>query len=120
MPDLKVLVREIQTALATKNAAKLNKYKAKINFFSKYWGQKDFDQSRLAYFNISSWLLKSKVKFSGELESDSNPREAFLKTWNWLYRVNTWYFYFKRVDFPADQEIDGRWEWAGIYFGEKG
>ena len=120
VPDLKVLVTEMQLALQTKNAAKLNQYKAKINFFSMYWGQKNFDQARLVYFNISSWLLNSKVVSSKELESDSNAREAFLKTWNWSYRVSTWYFYFRRVSFPADQDIDGRWEWAGIYFGEKG
>ena len=91
-----------------------------VNFFSKYWGQKDFDPASLKYFNIYGWLLKSKVRFAKELDSDSTAREAYLKTWNWLYHVNTWYFYFRRVDFPADPDIDGRWEWAGIYFGEKG
>ena len=120
MPDLQYLIAEIQTALRTKNSAKLNRYRAQINFFSKYWGQKDFDESMLIYFNIGNWLLKSKVRYSKELEKDSNSREAFLKTWNWLYRVSTWYFYFRRVDFPADPEIDGRWEWAGVYFGDKG
>jgi tetratricopeptide (TPR) repeat protein len=120
VPDLQVLVKEIQTALSTKNTAKLKQYKAGINFFSKYWGQKEFDPASLEYFNIYSWLLKSKVHYAKELESDSNAREAYLKTWNWLYHVDTWYFYFRRVDFPADPEIDGRWEWAGIYFGEKG
>lgn len=120
VPDLQVLVKEIQNALVTKNTAKLKRYKAQINFFSKYWGQKDFDPASLKYFNIYGWLLKSKVRFAKELDSDSSAREAYLKTWNWLYHVNTWYFYFRRVDFPADPDIDGRWEWAGIYFGEKG
>ena len=117
--DLSFLVKEIQSALVTKNTAKLLQYKAKKNFFSKYWGQKDFDESLAVYFNINNWLLKSRVRFSLDLDSDSTSKEAFLKTWNWLYRVDTWYFYFRRIDYPADPEIDGRWEWAGIYFGEK-
>jgi hypothetical protein len=120
VPDLQVLVSEIQSALRAKNAAKLVKYKARINFFSKYWGQKDFDPSSLEFFNIYNFLLKSNVRVSADLEQDSNAREAYLKTWNWLYHVDTWYFYFRKVDFPANPEIDGRWEWAGIYFGEKG
>ncbi len=119
-PDLQFLVSQIKKALRTKNAAKLKRYQAQINFFTKYWGQKDFDQSMLAYFDIDNWLLKSKVRYAEELDKDSNSREAYLKTWNWLYRVGTWYFYFRRVDYPADPEIDGRWEWAGVYFGEKG
>ena len=51
--------------------------------------------------------------------ADLTASKAFLRTSNWSYRVGTWYFYFRRIDFPSDPEIDGRWEWAGIYFGEK-
>jgi len=120
VPDLQALVTAIQVALRTNNAALLKRYKAPINFFSKYWGQKDFDPANLEYFNIYNWLLKSNVRFAADLESDSSAREAYLKTWNWLYHVDTWYFYFRRIDFPANPDIDGRWEWAGVYFGEKG
>ena len=119
--DLSFLVSEIQSALARRDVKKLNRYKAKVNFFAKYWSQTVFYEDRAAYFDINSWLVKSKVRFNNDLEEDSNPHEAYLKTWNWQYHVEkTWYFYFRRVEFPADPEINGRWEWTGIYFGEKG
>jgi hypothetical protein len=120
VPDLQFLVSEIQTALISNNLRKLNRYRARINFFSKYWGQKDFDQAQARVFDVNQWVTKSRIRVAQSLEPESNSREAYLKTWNWLYRVGTWYFYFRRVDFPADPDIDGRWEWAGIYFGERG
>ncbi|MCI6442425.1 MAG: tetratricopeptide repeat protein, partial [Spirochaetia bacterium] len=45
--------------------------------------------------------------------------EAYLRTTGWSNYVNVWYLYFRKVNFPADPEIHGRWEWAGIYYGEK-
>ncbi len=119
--DLRFLVSEIKTALSTKDVSKLNSYKAKINFFSKYWLQKDYDATRIEkIFSINNMLLSSRtIKYGEELEEESNASEAYLKTWNWSYWVGTWYFYFRRIDFPEDPEVDGKWEWAGIYFGNK-
>jgi len=42
-----------------------------------------------------------------------------LRTWGWHQYLSTWYLYFRKIYFPADPEIHGRWEWAGIYYGEK-
>lgn len=119
--DLGVLVSEIKSALSRKDAKKLNLYKAKVNFTAKYWSQMVHYEEKAAYFDINSWLLKSRVLYKDELEQYSSPREAYLKTWNWQYHLEkTWYFAFRKVDFPADPEIDGRWEWTGIFFGEPG
>ena len=117
--DLTFLVGEIRDALQTKNAMKLEKYKAKANFFTKYGEQRSYDESRTMYFNIASFLNASDVNVDAKLDIDSNANEAFLKTSNWAYSVTTWYFYFKKINFPADPDIHGRWEWAGIYFGSK-
>jgi tetratricopeptide (TPR) repeat protein len=117
--DLNFLVSEVSTALTTKNPAKLDKYKAKANFFTMYWEQKNFDESRIKYFDITRFLLTSDVQVDKSLDKDSNSNEAYLKTSNWAYRETTWYFYFKKINFPADPNINGRWEWAGIYFGNK-
>jgi tetratricopeptide (TPR) repeat protein len=119
--DLKFLVSEIKNALSTKNVAKLNEYKAKINFFSKYWLQKDYDAQRIEkIFSVGNMLLSSRnIKYNTDLEPDSNSNEAYLKTWGWSYMIGTWYLYFRRIDFPEDPEVDGKWEWAGIYFGNK-
>ncbi len=61
----------------------------------------------------------SEVKFSAELDELSNDQEAYLRSTGWNYRIPTWYFYFRRVEYPADPESNGAWEWAGVFFGEK-
>ncbi len=121
VPDLQYLVSEVRDALLTQNLRKLTQYKAR-NFFSKYWGQKDLVAIQSQDFDILEWVRRSRVQVANELEPRSNAREAYLKTWNWVFffNVSTWYLYFRRVDFPADPEIDGRWEWAGVYFGDGG
>jgi tetratricopeptide (TPR) repeat protein len=119
VPDLQFLVSEVRDALLTQNLRKLNQYKAR-NFFSKYWGQRDLIAIQAQDFDILEWVRRSRVQVATELEPQSNAREAFLKTTNWFFTVTTWYLYFRRVDFPADPEIDGRWEWAGVYFGDGG
>ena len=60
-----------------------------------------------------------RVYADAELHPDSSDREAFLRTAGWTARVTTWYLYFRRVDYGIDPRVDGTWEWAGIYFGEK-
>ena len=64
--------------------------------------------------------MTSRLRCASELDPDSNAQEAYLETWGWsYYRIRTWYLYFRKVHFPADPEINGHWEWAGIYFGSK-
>jgi tetratricopeptide (TPR) repeat protein len=121
VPDLSFLLSEIKTALSRRDVKMLNQYKAQVNFFAKFWSQSSVYENSASYFDINSWLLKSRVRYKQDLEEYSNPREAYLRTWNWQYHLEkTWYFYFRKIDFPADPEIHGRWEWTGIYFGEKG
>ena len=63
-------------------------------------------------------MTGNRIRYSSELDGASNPNEAYLRTWGWSTYVSVWYLYFRKVDFPIDPEIHGRWEWAGIYFGE--
>jgi tetratricopeptide (TPR) repeat protein len=117
--DLDFLVEEVKDAILSKNSAKLERYKAKAGFFTMYWEQQNFDETRSRFFDIQSFLRVSEVNVDARLDIDSNANEAYLKTTNWAYRETTWYFYFKKINFPADPNINGRWEWAGIYFGKK-
>jgi tetratricopeptide (TPR) repeat protein len=119
MSDLNELVTLIRNALRTKDMETLRRLRAKTDFFTMYWEQKDYDEERAKFFNIGSFLLPSDVVVSDKLDIDSNTREAYLKTSGWQYWIETWYLYFRRISFPFDPEIDGNWEWAGIYFGEK-
>lgn len=115
--DLDGLVNSIKYAIRTRSGSRLNRYKAE-DFFMMSWGQDRYDPfteipMELAYF------LKSSVWYNRNLETDSNDNEAFLRTGGWSYRIKVWYLYFNRIKYPIDPEINNRWEWAGIYFGNK-
>jgi tetratricopeptide (TPR) repeat protein len=123
--DLNELVSIIRRALEARDVNALQACRAKGYFFTLTWEQlKDdslnvFTEASLTDY-IGSFLIHSTVSVDSKLDIDSSAREAFLRTDNWAFRIHpTWYFYFRKVDFPADPEINGGWEWAGIYFGEK-
>jgi len=117
--NLDDLVRDVETALDTGSAAKLGKIRAKVNFFSMSWHQDEGDANSQVLFDFAALMAGSRVSHDPVLDPSSNTREAYLRTWGWSDRVTTWYLYFRKINFPADPEIHGRWEWAGIYFGEK-
>ncbi|MBN2352058.1 MAG: hypothetical protein JXD23_05760 [Spirochaetales bacterium] len=123
--DLNELVNIIRQAIERKDVRELKACRANGYFFTLTWEQiKDdslnvFTEASLTNY-IGTFLLHSNVSVDQKLDIDSNAREAYLRTDNWAFRIHpTWYFYFRKVDFPADPEINGGWEWAGIYFGEK-
>ena len=118
MESLDDLVNSVKYAIRNKDYRRLSKYRAKINFFAVSWEQvkTEANSDFLDKLNI---FMKNRVRYSADLDRDSNLQEAYLKTWGWSYRIETWYLYFRRVNFPADPEIHGQWEWAGIYFGDK-
>lgn len=117
--DLDELVNRIKQALWSQNPAALLRNRARENFFTMSWEQEiDDANSEIPTFDIAIFLRRSRVRYAESLDISSNANEAFLRTWGWSHRIPTWYLYFRRVDFPADPEIHGNWEWAGIYFGE--
>ncbi len=117
--DLDLLVDEIKGSLWTQNATRLLRLRAGANFFAMSWEQEESDEnSDIPTFDIGAFMRRSRVRFSDELEITSNANEAYLRTWGWSHRIPTWYLYFRRVDFPADPDVHGTWEWAGILFGE--
>jgi tetratricopeptide (TPR) repeat protein len=117
--DLGVLVSRIKEALAAGDSYRLKSYKAKVNFFAVDWLKRDAVSSSPALFDFGEFMSGGRIRTADELDPASSGREAFLKTWGWTDRISTWYFYFRKVYFPADPEIHGSWEWAGIYYGEK-
>lgn len=123
--DLHVLVSRIKTAIAEKDVETLNKYRAKGYFFSISWEQKRTDEKAFyAAQNVAEYLgnflVRSDVHTADTLDIDSSASEAYLRTENWQFKIHsTWYFYFRKVEFGPDPDINGGWEWTGIYFGEK-
>jgi len=117
--DLDELVGAIKSALWRQDTRSLLANQARVNFFAMSWEQEESDaNSNIPTFDIAAFLRRSRVRYATELEISSNASEAYLRTWGWSHRIPTWYLYFRKVDYPADPEIHGTWEWAGIYFGE--
>lgn len=117
--SLEDLLKAIKSAIAERDARALARLRAGVNFFSMSWEQDDSEINTQVMFDLGTFLRGSKVSYAKDLDVDSNAREAYLETWGWSYRMPTWYLYFRKIHYPGDPEINGRWEWAGIYFGEK-
>lgn len=117
--SLDALVTAVKRAISTHNYKALDRYKSKVNFFAMSWRQDENAVNAKATFSMSNFMEGNRVRYNAELDKSTSPNEAYLRTWGWSLYVNTWYLYFRKVNFPADPEIHGRWEWAGIYFGEK-
>lgn len=117
LPDL---VRAVRQALASGSARQLRKYMAKAGFFAVSWYQDSGQEanSKVA-FDLSQFIQGRPIHSSESLHPSSGTYDAYLRTWGWTGRVPVWYLYFRKINFPADPEVHGHWEWAGIYFGEK-
>ncbi len=116
---LDALVAAVKQGISSYNYRALDRYKSKVNFFAMSWRQVETDVNAQESFSMRSFMRGNRIRYSAELDPSSSPTEAYLRTTGWSNYVNVWYLYFKKVNFPADPEIHGRWEWAGIYFGEK-
>jgi hypothetical protein len=117
--SLQTLVDAVEQALDKGSSATLRKYRAKVNFFAMSWEQEELDSNSLVEFNLSDFMFGNRIRYAPNLDASSNANEAYLRTWGWSQRISTWYLYFRKINFPADPEIHGRWEWAGIYYGDK-
>jgi hypothetical protein len=117
--DLNVLVEGIKNAIRTKDMRALLAYRAKASFFTKSWKAPDELPVTASEYEISRFL-GVQVTISNELDSSSTNREAYLRLYTYAdFRIPVWYLYFRRVDYEPDPEINGNWEWAGIYLGER-
>ncbi|MDR3311653.1 MAG: tetratricopeptide repeat protein [Spirochaetaceae bacterium] len=117
--SLDELAEAVKMALANYNYAALDRYRSGVNFFAMSWKQDENDTNSQRTFYIRTFMMGRTIHFSQELDESSNPNEAYLRTWGWSQQNTAWYFYFRKINFPVDPEIHGKWEWAGIYFGEK-
>lgn len=113
------LLRAIRSALGSGDSGRLENLRSKVNFFAMSWRTDENSEAAQNEIYIPAYMYERTINYSGSLDDMSNSQEAFLKTWGWSTNPNIWYLYFRKVNFPADQNIHGRWEWAGIYFGEK-
>jgi len=117
--SLPALRRAIELALDDNNAYELMRYQTKVNFFARSWEQIETDDVGMTRFNLAIYMYGNRIRYANTLDRSSNANEAFLRTTGWSPTLPTWYLYFRKINFPQDPEIHGRWEWAGIYYGEK-
>ena len=117
--SLDELLSVIKSAIQRKDYDTLERYRSKVNFFSMAWKQELSDIYGSQDFSLRNFMYGTYIKIEPEIDPSSTPHEAYLKTSGWNQYSRIWYLYFRKVNFPADPEIHGRWEWAGIYYGEK-
>ena len=113
------LVKTIKAAIRARDYATLERCRSKVNFFAMSWKQELSDTQQQPDTNLRDFMYGSAISIASELDPSSTPYEAYLRTSGWNQYIRTWYLYFKKINFPADPTIHGRWEWAGIYYGEK-
>ena len=116
---LPALISAIEAALDANNATLLSQYQTKVSFFARSWEQQETDDIGLRRFNLAQFMYGNRIRYASTLDPSSTANEAFLRTTGWSTTLPTWYLYFRKIFFPQDPEIHGRWEWAGIYYGEK-
>jgi len=119
--SLPALRTAVQNALDSGNSRALTRYMSKVNFFARSWGQTETDETGMVdfSFNLTEFMYNNRIRYAANLDASSNAIEAFLRTNGWSRYLPTWYLYFRKIYFPQDPEIHGRWEWAGVYYGEK-
>jgi tetratricopeptide (TPR) repeat protein len=117
--DLRSLVADVRAALAAGDANRLRSFRAKVNFFATGWEGDEGQSDGRALFDFGEFMSGGRVQAAPELDPGSSGREAYLRTWGWTDKISTWYFCFRKIYFPANPDVHGSWEWAGIYFGEK-
>ncbi len=113
------LVTTIKTAIHMWDYTTLERCRSKVNFFAMSWKQELSDVQQQSDINLRNFMHGSSISIAASLDPASTPYEAYLRTAGWNQYIRTWYLYFRKINFPADPAIHGRWEWAGIYYGEK-
>lgn len=113
------LENAVKRAIRNYEPGTLDRYRAKVNFFAMSWKQDEMNADSQEDFTMYNWMNGNTIKYSPTLDESSTSTEAYLRTWGWNDYVSVWYLYFRKIDFPLDPEINGNWEWAGIYIGNK-
>ena len=117
--SLTSLETAVKRAIRQYDWRSLDKYRSKVNFFAMSWKSSETDANALENFSMRGFMLGQRIRYNEKLDETSNPNEAYLRSTGWSPYMPVWYLYFRKVNFPVDPEIHGRWEWAGIYYGEK-
>ncbi|GMO52519.1 MAG: hypothetical protein Pg6C_18190 [Treponemataceae bacterium] len=117
--SLEALEISVKSAIDDYDYSQLDRYRARVGFFTVAWRQDVGAFSSEADFSFRGFMLGNKIHYNAEFDVSSDPNEAYLRTWGWSDYISVWYLYFRKVNFPLNPDIHGKWEWAGIYYGDK-
>lgn len=112
------LANAVKEAITYNQPRRLDQIHSRVNFFAISRRQEENNATTEVEFSIQDYMHGNRIRFSDDLIPGSTINEAYLKTTGWTTGASDWYFYFRKVNFPADPKIHGTWEWAGIYMGE--
>ena len=115
--SLASLETAIKEAIFRYQPNRLDAIRSKVNFFAVSWKQDENASTGQVDFSMANYMHGNRISYDKELIPGPTPNEAYLRTTGWT-TMPTWYFYLREVNFPADPDIHGRWEWAGIYIGD--
>jgi tetratricopeptide (TPR) repeat protein len=117
---LDAALRTVKGLLASGDLTGLWQYRARANFFARPWSQMNRDDERATQFSDATFVAaQTTIHYDARLSPGSGANDAYLRTWGWARLNAVWYFCFHKIYFPLDPELHGRWEWAGIYYGER-
>jgi tetratricopeptide (TPR) repeat protein len=117
--SLEALERAVKAAIDSYDYSRLDRYRARAGFFTMSWRQGEGNFNSEAEFSFRNFMLGNKIHYNEEFDAASTPNEAYLRTWGWSDYISVWYLCFRKVNFPPNPDIHGKWEWAGIYFGDR-
>ncbi|MBR2106884.1 MAG: tetratricopeptide repeat protein, partial [Treponema sp.] len=70
--SLPALEKAVKRAIRNYDWRSLDKYKAKVNFFSMSWKQDEMDANSQEVFSMRAWMRGNRIRFSEELDETSN------------------------------------------------
>ena len=117
--SLDSLLDDIKDALRAGSARSLARIKAKIGFFAMDWHQDNFEGNSNVLFDFSPFMTAGRIYYNDTLEPYSTNSEAYLRTRGWSLQSPTWIPYFRKINCPFNPEVHNKWEWAGIFFGDR-
>lgn len=108
--------RALLNAIYSKVSSRVRALQAP-GFFTAHWQEPVIDSNaQIPSFNIVAILINSNFRADSKTSSYGNGTEVLWRTYGWE-RVSTWNMVFRKIQQPDTIELNGRWEWAGIYFG---
>ncbi|OHD12380.1 MAG: hypothetical protein A2Z96_02210 [Spirochaetes bacterium GWB1_48_6] len=122
-PTLESLVSSLKDAFARVDMRAIETLRSKRGFTVVTWSTMEAkaqtdDDSR--QFVATQVRKSSGIGITGDFHRDSSDREVYLRSTGWGYSLSPiFYIYLKKVDFLPNPEINGGWEWAGLFMGEK-